>query len=123
MASWLNLEGKTAVVTGGASGIGKAVAQAFLDNGTNVVVCDMNPNEPTFSRKEGSGEVLYVVTDVSKADSVKAMVEQAKAKFGKLDILVNNAGINIPARLLIRKIRMANMSSVKGFSTRWWAST
>ncbi len=100
MASWLNLEGKTAVVTGGASGIGKAVVQAFLDNGTNVVVCDMNPNEPTFSRKEGSGEVLYVVTDVSKADSVKAMVEQAKAKFGKLDILVNNAGINIPCLLV-----------------------
>ncbi len=43
MASWLNLEGKTAVVTGGASGIGKTVAQSFLDNGANVVVCDMNP--------------------------------------------------------------------------------
>ena len=38
--SWLALEGKTAVVTGGASGIGKAVVQAFLDNGANVVVCD-----------------------------------------------------------------------------------
>ncbi|MBQ1461665.1 MAG: SDR family NAD(P)-dependent oxidoreductase, partial [Selenomonas sp.] len=48
MASWLNLEGKTAVVTGGASGIGKAVAQAFLDNGANVVVCDMNPQAPEF---------------------------------------------------------------------------
>ena len=39
MASWLNLEGKTAVVTGGASGIGKTVVQSFLDNGANVVVC------------------------------------------------------------------------------------
>lgn len=45
MTSWLNLEGKTAVVTGGASGIGKTVAQSFLDNGANVVVCDMNPKE------------------------------------------------------------------------------
>ena len=93
MTSWLNLEGKTAVVTGGASGIGKTVVQSFLDNGANVVVCDMNPKEPEFEHGEGSGDVLYVVTDVTKADSVRAMVEKAKAKFGKLDILVNNAGI------------------------------
>ena len=52
--SWLNLEGKTAVVTGAASGIGKAVAQSFLDNGANVVVCDMNPNEPTFELNENT---------------------------------------------------------------------
>ena len=100
MASWLNLEGKTAVVTGGASGIGKTVVQSFLDNGANVVVCDMNHKEPEFERGEGSGDVLYVVTDVTKAESVRAMVEKAKAKFGKLDILVNNAGINIPCLLV-----------------------
>lgn len=97
--SWLNLEGKTAVVTGAASGIGKAVAQAFLDNGANVVVCDMNPNEPEFDIKEGSGEMLYVVTNVTNADNIAAMVKTAKEKFGKLDILVNNAGINIPCLL------------------------
>ena len=100
--SWLALEGKTAVVTGGASGIGKAVVQAFLDNGANVVVCDMNPQTPEYDLHESSGEFLYVPTDVTKADSVKAMVEAGKAKFGKLDILVNNAGINIP-RLLVDK--------------------
>ena len=98
--SWLGLEGKTAVVTGGASGIGKAVAQAFLDNGANVVVCDMNPNEPTFNLSDNSGEVLYVVTNVTDSKSVEAMVKQAKDKFGKLDILVNNAGINIPCLLV-----------------------
>ncbi len=100
--SWLALEGKTAVVTGGASGIGKAVVQAFLDNGANVVVCDMNPQTPEYDLHEGSGEFLYVPTDVTKADSVKAMVEAGKAKFGKLDILVNKVGINIP-RLLVDK--------------------
>lgn len=100
MKSWLDLEGKTAVVTGGASGIGKAVAQSFLDNGANVVVCDMNPEAPEFNLTVASGELLYVVTDVTQAESVAAMVEQAKAKFGKLDILVNNAGINIPCLLV-----------------------
>lgn len=100
MTSWLNLEGKTAVVTGGASGIGKTVAQSFLDNGANVVVCDMNPDEPEFELGGSRGKLLYVVTDVTKAESVTAMVEKAKAAFGKLDILVNNAGINIPCLLV-----------------------
>ena len=100
MKSWLEIEGKTAIVTGGASGIGKAVAQMFLDNGTNVVVCDMNPSRPEFEMSSASGEMLYVVTDVTKAVSIDLMIATAKKKFGNIHILVNNAGINIP-RLLI----------------------
>ena len=96
--SWLHLEGKTAIVTGGASGIGKAVVEAFLAQGANVVVCDMNPEPPVFD--ETRGKMLYVVTDVTKRASVEAMVEKAKKRFGSIDILVNNAGINIP-RLLV----------------------
>ena len=96
--SWLNLEGKTAIVTGGASGIGKAVSEEFLEQGANVVVCDMNPQASAFDEKKG--KMLYVVTDVTKRDSVAAMVAAAKEKFGHIDILVNNAGINIP-RLLV----------------------
>lgn len=100
MKSWLELEGKTAVVTGGASGIGKAVAQMYLDNGVNVVVCDMNPNEPGFEMNDRSGKMLYVVMNVADADSVKNMLVKAKAEFKTIDFLVNNAGINIP-RLLV----------------------
>ena len=104
--SWLALEGKTAVVTGGASGIGKAVVQAFLDNGANVVVCDMNPHVPEYDLKDSSGEYLYVQTDVTSGESVKAMVAAAKEKFGKIDILVNNAGINISRQKRpVRQIR------------------
>ncbi|WP_252236944.1 SDR family oxidoreductase [Clostridium sp. CH2] len=98
--SWLNLEGKTVIITGGASGIGKAVAQEFLNNGSNVVVCDMNPNAPELDMNEKSGKMLYVNTDVTSYDSVKEMVSKTKETFGKIDILVNNAGINIP-RLLV----------------------
>ena len=98
--SWLGLKGKVAVVTGAASGIGKAVAQAFLDNGANVVVCDMNPNEPSFNITESSGKVKYVVTNVTDAKNVDDMVKVALDTFGKIDILVNNAGINIPTLLV-----------------------
>ena len=98
--SWLGLKGKTAVVTGAASGIGKAVAQAFLDNGANVVVCDLNPNEPSFTLGENSGKVKYVITNVAQTESVQAMVKAALDEFGKIDILVNNAGINIPCLLV-----------------------
>lgn len=98
--SWLELEGRIVIVTGGASGIGKAVVQEFLNNGANVVVGDMNSIEPKFEMKNNSGKMLYVKTDVSSANSVKEMVKKAKVVFGNIDILVNNAGINIP-RLLV----------------------
>ena len=98
--SWLELEGKVAIVTGGASGIGKAVAQEYLNNGANVVVCDMNPTQPEFEMKENSGKMLYVITDVTSGKSVQDMINKAMQEFGKIDVLVNNAGINIP-RLLV----------------------
>ena len=96
--SWLNLEGKTVIVTGGASGIGKAVAQGFLNAGSNVVISDMASEAPEMD--EAAGKLLYVKTDVTKVADVEAMVEKAKETFGTIDVLVNNAGINIP-RLLV----------------------
>ena len=52
--SWLGLEGKSVIVTGAASGIGKAVAQEFLNCGANVAVCDLNPQTPEFESNENS---------------------------------------------------------------------
>ena len=94
--SWLNLEGKTVIVTGGASGIGAAVVDEFLNQGCNVVVSDL-------SEKESDNEkLLYVKCDVTKRSDVKSVVSKTLEKFGNIDILVNNAGINIP-RLLVDK--------------------
>ena len=90
--SWLNLEGKTVIVTGGASGIGKAVAQGFLNAGSNVVISDMAPEAPEMD--EAAGKLLYVKTDVTKVADVEAMVEKAKETFGTIDVLVNNAGVS-----------------------------
>lgn len=97
--SWLNLENKTIIVTGGASGIGYAVVTELLADGANVVVCDMNPNPPVFENAR-QGQMLYVVTDVTSSQSVNAMVEKTLEVYGRIDGIVNNAGINIP-RLLV----------------------
>jgi len=98
--SWLSLENKTVLVTGGASGIGKAVAQEFLNVGSNVVVCDLNPNEPEFQIEENSGKMLYTNMNVTDKESISSAVKKAKETFGSIDILVNNAGINIPSLLI-----------------------
>ena len=97
--SWLGLEGKTSIVTGGASGIGKAVVEELLADGANVVVCDMNPNTPVFENGK-EGQMTYVITNVTSAESVNAMVEKTLETYGSIDAIVNNAGINIP-RLLV----------------------
>ena len=99
MSNWLNLEKKTVIITGGASGIGYATVEEFLRNGANVVVCDINANAPEFPEAK-EGQLLYVQTDVTARESVCNMIAKTIETFGTIDILVNNAGINIP-RLLV----------------------
>ena len=96
--SWLGLEKKSIIVTGGASGIGYAIAQELLWDGAYVTVCDLGEKAPEF--EVGEGKYLYVRTDVSSKASVDAMIEKVVETFGTIDVLVNNAGINIP-RLLV----------------------
>lgn len=96
--SWLNIEGKSIIVTGGASGIGYATAEELLADGAYVTVCDIAPEAPKFNA--GSGKMIYVRTDVSNKKSVDDMIAKTLEAFGRIDVIVNNAGINIP-RLLI----------------------
>ncbi|MHB1700326.1 MAG: SDR family NAD(P)-dependent oxidoreductase [Acidobacteriaceae bacterium] len=92
------LIGKVAVITGGASGIGRASALIFLDQGAKVVIADMNTAtaEQTLSlaAQRGHAEsIRFIRTDVSQEDDIKAMVALAIGRFGRLDCMFNNAGV------------------------------
>ncbi|MBP1931326.1 SDR family NAD(P)-dependent oxidoreductase [Ammoniphilus resinae] len=91
----MRLQGKSAIVTGGGRGIGKAIAKKFLQEGAQVVICDVEPKRLEQAQEEltSFGEIHSVVTDVTKRDKVMTLVEFTKGKFGKIDILANNAGI------------------------------
>lgn len=89
------LEGKSALVSGGASGIGKAIAQLFLQEGARVVITDINATALAHAvlELESFGQVSGVVGDVRSMADAAHMVDQAVASHGRLDTLVCNAGI------------------------------
>lgn len=94
------LKDKVAIITGAASGIGKAAALRFAAEGAHVVVADFADGSATVSEVAAKGvKGLYVQVDVTSAESVKAMVDTAKAAFGRVDVLINNAGITKDAMM------------------------
>ena len=90
------LRGRVAVVTGGASGIGKALAKAFLAEGMKVVIADVEAHALEAACRELGGEIIGVVTDVAKAESVQALADKVFATHGACHILCNNAGVSAP---------------------------
>lgn len=95
-----NLKGRSALVTGGSRGLGKAMARGFAECGAKVMICSRSEEELQSAVREISdgldAEVRYVVTDMSKRDEVDALAAAALEAFGTVDILVNNAGVNTP---------------------------
>ncbi|RVT74193.1 SDR family oxidoreductase [Agrobacterium sp. CNPSo 2736] len=89
----MRLYGKTALVTGAARGIGKAIAVAFAREGAEVVVCDRDEEAAELTAQEIGPSAVAVRADISNDSEVNAMVDFAVARFGKIDILVNNAGV------------------------------
>ena len=89
-------EGKVALVTGAASGIGRASALAFAREGATTVVADVlveGGEETVRIIKEAGGDALFVTTDVSKAAEVKVLIQKTVETYGRLDYAHNNAGI------------------------------
>jgi NAD(P)-dependent dehydrogenase (short-subunit alcohol dehydrogenase family) len=89
----MRLKDKTAIVTGGAAGIGFAYARRFLAEGARVVVADVVDPLPAAEKLGDGDRVLAVRTDVSDIAAVRAMVDATVARFGRVDVLVNNAAI------------------------------
>jgi D-sorbitol dehydrogenase (acceptor) len=92
----MRLKDKIAIVTGGAQGMGRAIAQRYIAEGANVVIADLNPDGARKTAGEIGGEdgaAISVAVDVRNHDQVQQMVDAAVSQFGGLDILVNNAGV------------------------------
>ncbi len=103
------LQGQIALVTGGGSGIGYAIAKAFLELGASVWICGRNPDKLQKSCEHllASGSVYAQVCDIREPDQVQALAEQIAQTHNRLDLLVNNAGGQFPA--------FAEAISPKGF--------
>ena len=94
------LDGSAAVVTGGAQGLGLAMAQLFVDEGARVVVADLNVDRARSACKSlPAGGAIPVEVDVRDEASVQRMIDTCVAELGSLDVLVNNAGITRDATL------------------------
>jgi 3-oxoacyl-[acyl-carrier protein] reductase len=93
MEDAVRLDGKTAIVTGGASGFGEGMARRFVAEGARVIIADINAAAVTALAADLGPAALAAETDVSDAASVDRLFERADQAFGRLDILVNNAGV------------------------------
>ena len=92
------LAGKVAYITGSASGIGRAIASLYAQEGAKVVIADMNKAAADAAAQEikaAGGDAIGVAVDVTHEEQVNASVEEAVAAFGGIDILISNAGIQI----------------------------
>jgi 3-oxoacyl-[acyl-carrier protein] reductase len=102
----MSLEGRVAIVTGAAQGIGRAIAECLAQAGADVAVADLDPgrSQETVAAIEKLGrKAVNVKVNVADANDAKAMVAQVLSAWGKLDILVNNAGITRDGLLLRMK--------------------
>lgn len=93
----MRLQGKVALITGGASGFGEGMAKLFAKEGAKIVIADLNDNaaaKVVGEIEKAGGKAASVHADVTKRTEVAAMIKAAVERFGRLDILCNNAGIS-----------------------------
>lgn len=95
----MRLKNKTALITGGGTGIGAGIARKFAHEGAQVVICgrrEAQLKETADAIDQDGGEILYCIADISSQKDIQEMMQTVELKFGIVDILVNNAGVYIP---------------------------
>src|SRR5579863_3227604 len=103
------LKGKSVVITGAGSGVGRAASHLFAEHGARLVCADINVawlEETVAQVKQAGGEALPARCDVSRKDDVEAAVASAVQAYGRLDVIYNNAGIASPASTEGQRIRL-----------------
>jgi NAD(P)-dependent dehydrogenase (short-subunit alcohol dehydrogenase family) len=98
MPNKIDLQGRNAVVTGGAQGIGRAIVERFLDSGATVAIWDLDAAlaQKTADELKGRGKAVAIKVDVTKLPEIERARDETVSAFGRIDILVNNAGISGP---------------------------
>jgi len=127
IAQLFDLTGQTAIVTGGAMGIGYGIVMRLSEAGANVVIADIAEDEGIKKAKaisESGGKCIFIKTDVTSEPAVQNVINEAIKQFGKLDILVNDAGI-FPSKSVLdmdlafwEKTQAVNLRSVFLFCSR-----
>jgi 3-oxoacyl-[acyl-carrier protein] reductase len=114
------LVGRTAIVTGGAKGIGRGIAEAFAHEGADVAIADIATNDQTAAVieaiQQAGRNAIFIRTNVADEQQVRSMVEAVHQDFGHIDILVNNAGIFTQA--LVENLSIADWDKVLGVNLR-----
>jgi NAD(P)-dependent dehydrogenase (short-subunit alcohol dehydrogenase family) len=99
-------EGKVAIVTGAARGVGREIVRAFVDAGANVVAADRDGDGLASTAASHGERVAAIVADISTPEGAKAIVDRATAEFGRLDVCVNNAAVAPHAALLDERVEV-----------------
>lgn len=97
----MRLANKVAIVTGGARGIGQAIALRLAEEGAEIAICDVQPSDKTMAQIAELGRAaLALKVDITQESQVKEAIDSVMAKWGRIDILVNNAGVTRDGLLL-----------------------
>lgn len=99
----MELKGKTALITGGASGLGEATARRFVKAGANVVLVDIQENLGKALATELGAQAMFVKTDITNTADIEACLKAAMDKFGAVHILINNAGMSAGEKTIGKK--------------------
>lgn len=126
----MEIKGKTAVITGGVSGLGEATARLLHSQGANVVLLDVNKKKGDLLCQELGDRAAFAVTDVTDTHQVQAAMSMALEKFGGIHVAVNCAGIGTPAKVVGKDaphelehfVKVVQVNLVGSFDVLRWAA-